>query len=49
MCDETHKCKGHTCESTFSNKEDLIRYQEWLKQELEIVDKTLQDLQQESD
>ncbi len=49
MCDENNKCKEQPCDSTFKTKDDLIRYRDWLKHELAVVEKTLQDLQEEID
>ena len=40
---ECKKC-GH--DSDFSNQEDLIKYKKYLEQELEIVNKTLQDIKE---
>jgi hypothetical protein len=44
LCNPNKNCKAHDCNSRFQTQEDLIKYRDWLKQELEIVEKTLQDI-----
>lgn len=46
MCKNTNKCKENDYNTNLHSQEDLIKYKMWLEQELEIIKKTLQDIEE---
>ena len=50
MCNNSYKikCYQEECNDIFSREEDLINYKKYLEQELEIVNKILKDINEET-
>ena len=52
MCNhknQMNSCREEECNSRFKSQEDLIKYKQYLEKELDVVNKTLQDLEKETD